>query len=136
VGTLIGADSLRRDTIGVTTLCLDDIIPPGSRIDVVKIDAEGAELRVLSDMQRMVTENPHPVVVAEFGTSHLRAQGVSIPDSLGQFARAGLHVASEIDGNVSTVVPLRPVGAVEEGYSINIASSATLDALSATNRPQ
>jgi hypothetical protein len=136
VGTLIGADSLRRDTIGVTTLCLDDIIPLGSRIDVVKIDAEGAELRVLCGMQRMVTENAQPVVMAEFGPSHLRAQGVSIPDWLGQFARAGLHVASEIDEATRTAVPLRPVGALEEVYSINITFSATLDALCATNRPQ
>ncbi len=136
MGTLIGAESLPKDTIEVATVCLDDINPPGSRVDVVKIDAEGAELRVLSGMKRIIADNPGLVVVAEFGPSHLQAQGVSIQDWLGAFAQAGLHATAEINEAARTVVPLRPVDALEEVYSINIAFSASLDALTPANRPR
>ena len=136
MGTLIGAESLPNDTIEVATECLDDINPPGSRIDVVKIDVEGAELRVLTGMQRIIADNPSLVVVAELAPYHLRAQGVSIQDWLGAFARAGLSVASEIDEAARTVVALRPVDALEHLYTINIAFSASLDALAPANRPR
>ncbi len=135
LGTLIGADSLPKDTIEVATVCLDDIKPPGSRIDVVKIDAEGAELRVLSGMRRIIADNPGLVVVAEFGPSHLRVQGVSTQDWLGTFAQAGLNVASEIDETARMVAPLRPIDSLERTYSINIAFSASIDALTPANRP-
>jgi hypothetical protein len=116
-------------------VCLDDIKPPGSRIDVVKIDAEGAELRVLSGMRRIIADNPGLVVVAEFGPSHLRVQGVSTQDWLGAFAQAGLNVASEIDETARMVAPLRPIDSLERTYSINIAFSASIDALTPANRP-
>ena len=135
LGTLIGAERLPKDTIEVATVCLDDIKPPGSRIDVVKIDAEGAELRVLSGMRRIIAENPGLVVVAEFGPSHLRAQGVSTQDWLEAFAQAGLNFASEIDETARVVAPLRPVDSLERTYSINIAFSASIDALTPANRP-
>ena len=56
---------------------LDDIVPKGERVDVVKIDVEGAELAVLSGMTRIVAENPQVAIIAEYGPSHLRETDIS-----------------------------------------------------------
>lgn len=56
---------------------LDDLIPPGARVDVVKIDVEGGELAVLHGMERIVAQNPGVVVFAELADEHLRRAGTS-----------------------------------------------------------
>jgi FkbM family methyltransferase len=134
LGALVGPESAPASAIEVATVCLDDIRPPGSRIDVVKIDAEGAELRVLAGMRRIIADNPGLVVVAEFGPSHLRARGVTTKEWFEAFAQAGLRVATEIDEAARTVTPLRPADALDRVYSINIAFSASLEALAPPNR--
>ena len=42
-----------------------------SRVDVVKIDAEGAELSVLQGMQQVIERNPDIRILMEFGPSNL-----------------------------------------------------------------
>jgi hypothetical protein len=72
--------------------------------------------------------------VAEFGPSHLRARGVTTKEWFEAFAQAGLRVATEIDEAARTVTPLRPADALDRVYSINIAFSASLEALAPPNR--
>ena len=47
----------------------------------LKIDVEGAELAVLQGMTRIITENRDVVIIAEFGSSHLKAAGIT-PDAV------------------------------------------------------
>jgi FkbM family methyltransferase len=54
------AEAMRVDTIA-----LDDYLPPDSRLDLVKMDIEGAEGRALRGMRRLLRE-ARPVVVLEF----------------------------------------------------------------------
>jgi len=69
-------DGLGRDvTVQVTRL--DDIIGSEQRLDVVKIDVEGAELDVLAGMERLVVENPDLAIIAEYGPSHLERVGLT-----------------------------------------------------------
>jgi FkbM family methyltransferase len=65
------------EEIEIDVLPLDDMVQEGERVDVVKIDVEGAELAVLAGMKRIIAENPHIVIVAEYGPSHLDATAVS-----------------------------------------------------------
>lgn len=44
---------------------LDDILPPGVAVDLVKIDVEGYELAVLRGMRRVLAESPDIVIVME-----------------------------------------------------------------------
>ena len=53
-------------TITVKTDAMDDIIPSGTKIDLVKIDVEGGELLVMEGAKRTLTENK-PVVIFEHG---------------------------------------------------------------------
>ncbi|MEM3484215.1 MAG: FkbM family methyltransferase [Candidatus Methanomethyliaceae archaeon] len=49
----------------VAATCLDAYFPPGSRLNFVKVDVEGAEALVLRGMRRLLRET-RPVVVVEF----------------------------------------------------------------------
>jgi FkbM family methyltransferase len=65
--------------IEVDVVCLDDLLPVGAQVDVVKIDVEGAELDVLAGMTRILRENPDLAIIAEFGPAHLRRAKIT-PD--------------------------------------------------------
>ena len=94
-------------------------LPPGQRIDVAKIDVEGAELDVLDGMARVVEENPGILIIAEYGPSHLARTGVAPKDWLSAFSSHGLqgYVIEEPSGNC---VPIEQVD-LSEVFSVNIA---------------
>jgi FkbM family methyltransferase len=82
VGSVLGHSSLIRGDalsaastveIEVEVSPLDDLVERRERVDVVKIDVEGAELAVLEGMTRVIADNPELAIIAEFGPSHLKA---------------------------------------------------------------
>ncbi|WP_262348120.1 FkbM family methyltransferase [Cellulosimicrobium cellulans] len=73
--------------VEVTTL--DRAIPEGARVDVVKLDAVGAETAALRGMDRVVDENPQVVVLAELDDEQLRRAGSSTADFLAEAFRLG-----------------------------------------------
>ena len=78
--SLIRSDALSKELtaeIEVEVSPLDDLIEPNARVDLVKIDVEGAELAVLEGMTRIIADNPDLAIIAEFGPSHLRASNTS-----------------------------------------------------------
>jgi FkbM family methyltransferase len=99
---------------------LDNLVEPGTRVALAKIDAEGAELTVLLGMRRLLAENPDIIVIAEFGPIHLQRTGTSVDDWLAAFRHAGLDYVGEIDEKNGRCVPLRSVGMLAELYSINL----------------
>ena len=65
------------DEIEVELSPLDNLLHVGERVDLVKIDVEGAELAVFAGMSRIIAENPYLVIIAEFAPSHLRARQIA-----------------------------------------------------------
>src|SRR5262249_17015968 len=63
------------EPIEVETVSLDEDLGVG-RVDVVKIDAEGAEPAVLRGMQQIITNNPHIAIFIEFAPQHLMRANV------------------------------------------------------------
>jgi FkbM family methyltransferase len=110
-----------RDTvqqIEVAVRTLDALVPPGTRIDVVKIDVEGAELQVWRGMQRILAENPDLAVLLEFGPEHLLRVGTPIAAWLAEVTALG-HTPWEIDEETGSVRPLRKEG-LADVFSFNI----------------
>lgn len=68
---------------------LDEIFPPGRRVDLIKIDVEGAELDVLDGASRLLNENPDAGLIVECGPAHLLRVGIRLEDWLGRFQSAG-----------------------------------------------
>jgi FkbM family methyltransferase len=57
-------DSIKKLTVeGVT---LDSFFPAGTRIDFIKIDAEGAEPFILKGAKRVLQDNPDVIIIMEF----------------------------------------------------------------------
>jgi FkbM family methyltransferase len=106
------------ETIDIAVRPLDALIPPGTPVDVIKIDVEGAELQVWRGMQRIVSDNPELVAVLEFGPEHLRRVGLTIAEWFGELTASG-YTAWEIDEAAGSLRPLRSTG-LQDVYSLNI----------------
>jgi FkbM family methyltransferase len=105
--------------IAVQVTRLDDVIAKGARLDVVKIDVEGAELDVLSGMDRILKENPDIALVAEYGPSHLARIGITPKAWFKAFKDAGFdgYAISEPSGVCRKV----NYGDLKDVVSVNLA---------------
>lgn len=57
-------DEIRK--LNVDAVSLDDYFPPGTRIDLIKIDAEGAEPHIIRGATRLLTENSEVKIIMEY----------------------------------------------------------------------
>lgn len=105
--------------ISIKVTKLDDVLAPGERLDVVKIDVEGAELDVLSGMGRILSDNPDLAIIAEYGPSHLSRIGLTPETWFGAFEKVGLeaHLISEPDGVCRRI----EIADLRDVISVNIA---------------
>lgn len=81
-----GVDARSRE---VEVATLDSVLISQSYIDLIKIDAEGAELLVLEGASQIVKRSPDLAIIAEFGPSHLERIGVSTENWLAHFSNLG-----------------------------------------------
>ncbi len=88
----------------VKTTRLDTALQGEPRVDVVKIDAEGAELNILRGMERTIEKNPGIHILIEFAPIHLARAHVTPEDFL--------RVLSELDLEARIVDDL--TGAIRE----------------------
>jgi len=61
--------------VAVNTVRLDSVIDAGTRVNLMKIDAEGAELDVLRGALGVIRANQDIALIVEFGPTHLRRIG-------------------------------------------------------------
>jgi FkbM family methyltransferase len=69
----------------VKTATLDSLLPDIQRLDVVKIDVEGAELDVLEGMKHLLANHRDIVLIVEFGLPHLQRTGITPAEWFGRF---------------------------------------------------
>lgn len=71
--------------IEVEGLPLDELIPPGERVDLLKIDAEGSELHCLRGATRILDENPNLMLLLEHAPSLVSGDGSTSKTALYDF---------------------------------------------------
>jgi len=96
-----------------------DAVAPAQRMDVVKIDVEGAELDVLAGMSGLIAKNKDLAIVAEFGPEHLKRVGQTPAQWFKAFTDAGFK-AYMIDEATGAVQPTNAKAAAKV-VSANIA---------------
>jgi FkbM family methyltransferase len=69
------ASSPEDKAIRVKSVRLDDHLAKLDRVDIAKIDVEGAEPLVLKGMEGIINKNPGIIIIMEFAPSHLRRGG-------------------------------------------------------------
>jgi FkbM family methyltransferase len=82
--------TLAPPPVEVALVRLDDVVPGGTRVDLIKIDVEGAELDVLESAKAIIASNPSISLIVEFGVSHLKRNGQTTKDWLAAFHGLGL----------------------------------------------
>ena len=102
-----------RHCIDVPVVRLDDIFPPGSHVDVLKVDVQGFEAAVLEGARRMLSDNPHLKAMIEYWPYGLAQGGRDPAELLGLLDDLGL--AYELIGSaedparvVARLDPTRP----------------------------
>jgi len=80
------------ERIEVSTVSLDEVLKDEPRVDVVKIDAEGAEPLILSGMRKIVERSPGIRILMEFAPVHLRRAGVDPGGFLDEIASWGFDI--------------------------------------------
>lgn len=110
-----------ESSVPVAMSTLDAIVPAGQRVDLVKVDVEGAELLVLSGMRRLLADNPDVLVIAELAPEFIERVGGTVRAWLDAFSDAGLNRVFEIDETAGLCRPLRPLAELEAVASLNLA---------------
>ena len=89
---------VEKENLTVRTERLDDIIPAGSPVDLLKIDVEGGELGVLEGGMRTITDS-RPLIVLEHGAGGADHYGTT-PQQVFRLlcTEAGLTIF-DMDGN-------------------------------------
>lgn len=72
---------------------LDDLIPEDLKIDLIKIDVEGAELGVLQGAKKILKKNK-PLVLFEFGLGGADVYGTKPEDIFELFSECGLGIST------------------------------------------
>lgn len=87
------ADNNQRsdtDIIKVPVRPLDQIIPAGTIVDLMKVDVEGYEYLVLEGAQRVISESNNIKIVLEWSREQFQTAGHTVEQLLDQFDRLGL----------------------------------------------
>lgn len=92
--SLFPYSDVETQQISVPVAPLDSLVPAGTFVDLVKIDAEGAEFEILKGMRRILSEAQDIAVVLEFSATHFVRVGAS-PSELIEFM-AGFGLAPQL----------------------------------------
>lgn len=86
-----------REELTVSVTPLDAVIAEDARIDVIKIDVEGAEIDVLVGAKRIIGSSPGIAIVAECGPSHLARTNVTLEGWFAAFEDHGFDAYAIIE---------------------------------------
>lgn len=95
------------ESVPVRATAVDAVLANEPRIDLVKIDAEGAEPSILRGMVQTIRRNPGILIVLEFAPVHLERAGESPELFLQEIEDLGLEIAlvDEVTGDPRQMPP-------------------------------
>lgn len=86
-----------RNVIPIEIISLDAFFPPGERIDLIKMDIQGAEAMALHGMERLLVSTPGIILFMEFWPKGLRETGF-IPEKVLTDLMSWGFVLKEVEG--------------------------------------
>lgn len=79
-------------SLSVDAVSLDDHFAAGTKIDYIKIDAEGAEPYILQGARRLLAENPRITIMMEFAPSIIATSYGSAEKFVGEIKSLGFEI--------------------------------------------
>ena len=107
-----------RGTVVVDAISIDRFLP-GKRVDVIKMDIEGAEPLALKGMRETIANSPNLTLSCEFGPEYLQEAGFEAEEFLAELLGLGFEVQL-IDEYTRSLMP------VEKGRLLETHAAATL----------
>ena len=83
-----------RDSIEVECTTLDHYFPAGTKVDVIKMDVQGAEAKAFTGMKRVLTDNRDIQIIWELSPSQLENAGSSASEVLHWLANLDFSFSS------------------------------------------
>jgi FkbM family methyltransferase len=98
------AESGSETSVLVEAMTLDEALLGREHVDIVKIDAEGAEPFIIRGMKRILAESPALVILLEFAPAHLQRAGVLPAEFLHELRAAGFGIqhVDDLTGELTT----------------------------------
>ena len=93
---------------------LDSMIPPGTKVDLVKSDTEGGDMDVMRGAGRVIKENPGIVWAMEVWPTGLKKIGESVDSLFGLARENGFRKATMLDEKGKREVDIQEPGVVRE----------------------
>jgi FkbM family methyltransferase len=82
------------DKVEIDVVALDEALPEGLAVNLLKIDVEGHELAVLRGAEKVIRRSPSPVIVMEWSAAQLREARTSPDDMIAAIDNLALSVKS------------------------------------------
>ncbi len=96
------------ESVGVETVALDEYFADGKEsVDVIKVDAEGAEMAIFDGMSEILTRNPDLTLLTEFFPRAISGFGYPPHEYIRQLVACGFRIYS-IDEDTGKVELLNP----------------------------
>jgi len=107
-----------NNVIEVETDSLDNILADVPKIDIVKIDVEGAEFLVLRGMKKLIANNPRIIIFMEFAPSHLTRAGIECNDFIKEIQSYGF-IMRKVEEPSGKLLPISHRELLES-FSVNL----------------
>ncbi|MFC3459472.1 FkbM family methyltransferase [Massilia haematophila] len=114
----LGNGQQAAPSVEVSTVTLEAVLGPACHVDLLKIDAEGAELEVLRGALSIVQANPDIALIVEFGPLHLHRNAHTSSEWLAAFTDLGLEYRA-IDAHTGALSEI-DMAALEAAESTNL----------------
>lgn len=93
-----------RPSVEIETAAIDDFLPPGTKVDFIKMDVQGAEYSALCGMERTLRGQEKTAMLCEFSPSLLRRAGADPALFLARLRELGFRL-NLVDEDHNRVVP-------------------------------
>jgi FkbM family methyltransferase len=97
ISSMFERDGIKTSSVHVKSVTLDDAIGPDLRVDLVRLDIEGAEPQAWQGMSRILSQNQDLIVIMAWSASHFHRSGKDPSVFMTQILRSGFSAWRLID---------------------------------------